>query len=181
MQKIRQMLLFILITALTVLLVGYFLDLMGIRNPVFAFAVNWIVMTWVVILGGVLRFTLPLPPWYYHIRSFEANGRLYEVFGVRVFKLLLIRSPLALLNPTIRHTGGRNALFDLERKMRDAEAGHLFIFIMMILIVLYTALKGWWSFAAWLMLFNILFNVYPIMLQRYNRARLTPLLERARA
>lgn len=180
MQRIRRLLIFILMAALTIILIVCFLEFMGTRNPVFAFAINWLVMTWVAILGGVLHITMPLPSSYYRIRQFETNGRLYEILGVRFFKVVLIRSPLALLNPTIRHTGDRSTLFDLDRKMRDAEAGHLFIFIMMSLTILYTAIKGWWVFAAWLMVFNILFNVYPVMLQRYNRARLTPILKRAR-
>jgi hypothetical protein len=29
----------------------------------------------------------------------------------------------------------------------------------------------WFDAAAWLMLFNIFFNGYPVMLQRYNRLR----------
>lgn len=180
MQRSGKITLFILITALSVFLVSYFIDFMGARNPVFAFAVNWLVMTWVAILGGVLHITMPLPASYYRIKQFESDGRLYEFLGVHIFKKLLIRSPLALLNPTIRHKGDRSALVDLESKMRDAETGHLFIFIIILLTALYTAMKGWWNFTIWLMLFNILFNVYPIMLQRYNRARLTPILERIR-
>ncbi len=180
MQRVGQIILFILITALTVFLAGYFIDFMGARNPVFAFAINWLVMTLVAILGSALHITMPLPPAYYRIRPFEANGRLYEALGVRIFKIILIRSPLALLNPTIHYKGDRSALFDLESKMRDSETGHLFIFIIMILIVIHMAIEGWWNFATWLMVFNIFFNVYPIMLQRYNRARLAPLIERMR-
>ena len=33
----------------------------------------------------------------------------------------------------------------------------------------------WFDAAGWLMLFNVLFNGYPVMLQRYNRMRLDPL------
>lgn len=64
--------------------------------------------------------------------------------------------------------------------MQASEASHLLIFLIIMMTVVYAAVKGWWDLAAWLMAFNILINVYPIMLQRYNRARLTPILERAR-
>ena len=35
----------------------------------------------------------------------------------------------------------------------------------------------WLDAAAWLMLFNVPLNAYPVMLQRYNRLRLDPLLK----
>ena len=42
----------------------------------------------------------------------------------------------------------------------------------------YAATKDWWAFVAWLLLANVVANVYPIMLQRLNRARLRPVLDR---
>jgi hypothetical protein len=48
-----------------------------------------------------------------------------------------------------------------------------------ILMAGYALLQGWWDTFGWLLLFNILINAYPVMLQRYNRAKLQPLLEKA--
>ena len=32
--------------------------------------------------------------------------------------------------------------------------------------------RGWWGAARWTLLFDVLLNGYPVMLQRYNRALL---------
>jgi thiosulfate reductase cytochrome b subunit len=63
--------------------------------------------------------------------------------------------------------------------MCKSETGHLAIGLVVDLMAGYALLRGWWDAAGWLLLFNILINVYPVMLQRYNRARLQPLFEKA--
>ena len=179
MKAIKQILVFTVATVVVVLLVACCAHFIGFRNPGFAFIVNWLVMTWVAVIGGVLHVSLPLPPRYYRIRPFESDGRIYEFLGTCLFKRLVSCGPLLALNPTIRFSGDRSSLSGLAQKMRDGEAGHLIIFLIMLVILGYAVINGWWDLAAWLLLFNILINVYPMMLQRYNRARLVPILERA--
>ncbi len=43
---------------------------------------------------------------------------------------------------------------------------------MTLAVAVNAAVRGWWAAAGWTLLFNILFNGYPAMLQRYNRALL---------
>jgi len=45
------------------------------------------------------------------------------------------------------------------------------------LYVGYVLLKGWLDAVVWMLLFNILINGYPIMLQRYNRIKLQELIQ----
>ena len=47
-------------------------------------------------------------------------------------------------------------------------------------VTLHARLNTWWALAGWLLLTNVVANVYPIMLQRHNRARLLPVLEKLR-
>jgi hypothetical protein len=50
---------------------------------------------------------------------------------------------------------------------------------MLVLILTgYIGGRGWVSSAGWLLLFNILIDGYPVMLQRYNRARIEKVLQR---
>jgi hypothetical protein len=56
--------------------------------------------------------------------------------------------------------------------MRKAETGHVVIFLIMLLLASYPVFRGWLDAAGWMILFNILINGYPIMLQRYNRFKL---------
>jgi hypothetical protein len=66
----------------------------------------------------------------------------------------------------------------LENETRSAEAGHGIIFLLMLGLTLYALARGWWDAVGWLMLFNIIFNAYPVLLQRYNRIRLIRIIER---
>jgi hypothetical protein len=169
-------------TAALVYLAGWSAEAFGVRGPVFAFLANWIVMAWGAITGQVWEFWLPAG--YYRLRAYESDGRVYEFLGVGWFKKLVRRGPLTVFAPTLRTQSkisalSRVELTNLQREMCKTETGHLMIGVIVILMAGYTLLKGWWETAGWLLVFNILINVYPVMLQRYNRARLQPLLEKA--
>lgn len=82
--------------------------------------------------------------------------------------------PLAVFNPDLHMPKERNTanMAHLEQKMRDAEASHFILLVLTLGVVVHAAVRGWWGVAAWTMLFDVLVNGYPVMLQRYNRARL---------
>lgn len=149
----------------------------GHQGPGFAFFTNWIVMSGVAMLGGVIQVASFLPTRYFSIKDWERTGRVYRMFGVQLFKRMLLRGPFSVLNSAIQYKGNRPSLTQLASKMCDAEAAHLLIFCIIIILVIYFALRGWWSSAGWLMVFNIVLNLYPIMLQRYNRGRLNRILK----
>jgi hypothetical protein len=46
------------------------------------------------------------------------------------------------------------------------------LFVLTLVIVANAAIQGWWIAAGTTLLFDILVNGYPVMLQRYNRALL---------
>jgi hypothetical protein len=178
MKKIPQVVVSAAITAPLVFLLVRVSGSPAIHNPFFAFCLNLFVMVWVVVNAGVWRLHLSLGPRYYHIRAFEKNGRIYKSLGIRLLKKLLRRGPLSILNPELRLSEGRSALSKLDQKMRDAETGHVVVFATMLTITAYPVLQGWWKATAWWLLFNVLINIYPVMLQRYNRARLELLVDR---
>lgn len=144
----------------------------GPRSVWFAFVVVWAPM---VGLGIVSRFVQPrLPAAYHELRGFERDGRVYERLGVRAFKRLLRRGPLAAFNPDLHLPAERTPerIAHLDRRMRDAEASHAILFVLTLGVAGHAAVRGWWSAAAWTLLFDVLMNGYPVLLQRYNRALL---------
>lgn len=62
--------------------------------------------------------------------------------------------------------------------MRTAEADHVVMFLVTLLPIGHALVRGWWDAAAWTLLFDVLINAYPVMLQRYNRGRLVSLTAR---
>jgi hypothetical protein len=153
---------------------------LGPASAGFAFVVVWAPMTW---LGTVSRVIRPrLPPRFHDLRPFERDLRLYELLGVRVAKRVLRRGPLAAFNPGLHLPAERTPeqLAALEQRMKDAEAAHLILLVATVAVVIHAVARGWWLAAGLTILFDVLMNGYPVMLQRYNRAllvrrfRLTP-------
>lgn len=148
------------------------------RTVGFAFAINWILMAWAISLGRVLEsrsgawdgLSFRLPASYYATRSFEKGGRVYDYFGVRRYQRML-RPVLWSTNPSLLRSqqGARQTMI---RATQDPEAGHLIIFVVIVGITLWALVSGWWDTAAWLLLFNVLHNLYPVLSVRQVRARL---------
>ena len=158
------------VVAAAVLLFG--VRRLGATSAWFAFLVVWAPMTW---LGTVRRGVRPrLPRRYHELRDFERDPRLYRLLGVSLVKRLLRRGPLAVFNPGLHLPAERSPerLADLEQSMNDAEASHFVLLVAMLGVVVNAAARGWWSAAGLTLLFDVLMNGYPVMLQRYNRALL---------
>ncbi|HEX4983554.1 MAG TPA: hypothetical protein VFV63_17740 [Ilumatobacteraceae bacterium] len=142
---------------------------LGTTSAAFAFLVVWAPMTW---LGTVSRVIQPrLPRRYHELRDFERDPRLYEVLGVRLVKRLLRRGPLAVFNPGLHLPADRSPerLAELAQRMKDAEASHFVLLVAMLGVVINAVARGWWVAAGLTLLFDVLMNGYPVMLQRYNR------------
>ena len=148
----------------------------GARSARFAFLVVWLPLAWFALLGRALagRPVLRLPAQVHALRAFERDGRVYELLGVRVAKSLLRRRPLAVFAPDLHLPAEPTpaTVADLDERMRQAEALHEILLVVTLTVVANAATRGWWGAAGWTMLFNVLANGYPAMLQRYNRALL---------
>ena len=149
----------------------------GPRSARFAFVVVGLPLVWFALLWRVLglrRPVLRLPTQVHALRPAERDGRVYELLGVRVVKRLLRRGPLAVFAPAMRLPAEPTpvAVADLDRRMQQAEALHEILLLGTLSVVFNAAVRRWWGAAGWTLLFNVLGNGYPAMLQRYNRALL---------
>ena len=171
---------FILLTltsGIAILCLGWVMGNFEFSSPLFAFLVNWLVMSWVAISGQIVPFPLP-PEAYYAEKPFEKAGWVYEIVGVRIFKSIVRRPPFTLLSPTLKIPAEKttSSLQGLQKEMKKAEAGHLFVFFLVLTPALYALLTAQYLGGIWLLFFNVLFNGYPVMLQRYNRIKLQELI-----
>jgi hypothetical protein len=159
-------------TVVAVLVLGWSLRYFGADSPWFAFIVVWIPMTWLGTIGRVARPRLPDS--YHRLRPFEQDGRLYERLGVVTAKRLLRRGPLAVFNPDLHLPSEPTPerIAHLDQRMRDAEASHAILFVLTLGVAGAAAAQAWWTTALLVAVFDVLMNGYPLMLQRYNRARL---------
>ncbi len=178
MEILKKAVTFVAATMAAGLLIAWSLHAFGFRSPVVAFIVNWMVMACVATLFLVVRVSLPST--YYEARPFERSGRVYECIGIRLVKKFLRRGPLRILSPRLRLPKEKTVvtLRNLQNEMRKAETAHVLTLVLMLLLIGYSAVKGWLDAALWLLLFDLLLNVYPIMLQRYNRIKLDDLIRK---
>jgi hypothetical protein len=177
MKIIKKIALIAVATIAAVYLIIWSLDAFGFRSPIFAFLANWLAMSWVAFAGQAVTFYFS--SWYYDIKDFERTGHVYESLGIRLFKSLVRRGPLSIFSPTLRFPEEKTvtALLHLDHEMRKAETGHVLIFILMLLFAGYALFRGWLDALGWLLAFNVIINLYPIMLQRYNRIKLQALIQ----
>jgi Glycosyl-4,4'-diaponeurosporenoate acyltransferase len=158
-------------------LMAWSLRVFGARSAWFALAVVWLPLGWFALLGRILALRRPvlrLPAYVHALRAFERDGRVYELLGVRVAKWLLRRGPLAVGAPDLHLPAQPTPanLTVLDQRMQQAEAIHEILLAVTLTVAVGAAVRGWWDAVGWLLLFNVLANVYPAMLQRYNRALL---------
>lgn len=125
-------------------------------------------------------FAYALPDSYYRIGAFERSGRLYEYLGIRWFKRLTpngdyVNRLIRQSQPAYRVIANREAIAAYEWRTRCAEACHFGGLWLSIPCAAYALLLDWNYFALWMLVPNIPFHIYPILLQRYTRARIAKL------
>ena len=136
-------------------------------------------------LSIVVSSVYPLLDLYFRPKPFERGGRLYERMGILLFKRFVV-----WLGPKIGVRRDRpNAYFlwdrsaagisAFERKTRRSEVIHL-IGVVLPVISIARRLLEHNSDAGVFMVAGMIFvvNFPPVLLQRYPRARIYPLLEK---
>ena len=118
-----------------------------------------------------------LPSSYFHIRPFERSGRIYEALGVRLFRWLVPDGDAAnrwrrRREPGFRMIRNRRQAVAFVRRTELSERGHLVMLALGILSAAFAWTIGWTGWALYLGVGNLLVNLYPVILQRYTRARL---------
>ncbi|GGF16413.1 hypothetical protein GCM10011518_27290 [Flavobacterium limi] len=110
---------------------------------------------------------------YYKTKDWENKGKLYEKFGINLFRKLLVLVGWEKLNKKANPVkNDLESLLHLEYRTKQSELGHLIVFFIVLGFKIYVALRFTFVESVWLIILNIIFNVYPILLQRYNRPRI---------
>jgi hypothetical protein len=113
-----------------------------------------------------------LTPDVVRFAAWEHEGRVYKRCGVVLFRWLLLHSPLRWLrDPQITLRSGRSDLDRLVKEMEFAEVVHAIAGMASLVAATLYLIAGHVAVAIWLVLISIPLNVYPVMLQRWNRGR----------
>jgi hypothetical protein len=120
-----------------------------------------------------------LPTAYY--RRGRWTARALERLGVRTFKRFATNGDLVnrwgrRRDPRHRVVRDEASAREWTRQARGAERNHLVFLSMAVLTITYAVWIEWYGWALGLAVSNVVFNVYPILLQRYNRLRISRIL-----
>jgi hypothetical protein len=131
----------------------------------------WLVSA--LVLGGA---ALALPRLGRRPRPFEE--RLYRAIGVRRFRRYatngdaIVRAVRRKYPDFTVYRGDRDRLL---ANTRLGESSHLALFVSGVVTTVYVLVIGWHVWAVWTAVTNVIGNLYPVLLQRYTRARLVRL------
>lgn len=119
-----------------------------------------------------------VPASYFEVRGFERSGRLYERLGVRRFRWFVPDGDAAnrwrrRRDPAFRIIRNRQYALAFRRRTELSEKSHLVMFVLGGMSAGFALAIGWPGWAVYLGAGNVVVNLYPILLQRYTRTRLS--------
>ncbi|MCW3464739.1 hypothetical protein [Chitinophaga nivalis] len=139
-------------------------------KPSFALALNFLLMLCALTFTETLKS--PFTSTYYHEKEWEQKGKIYEQLGINLFRKLLVWTGWEKLNkksnPIAKNTA---ALVHVHYQTKKNELGPLIIFLIVLGFTIFVAFQFGVRRSLWLLVLNVLLNLYPIFLQRYNRPR----------
>ncbi len=139
-------------------------------------------VTLACLLSSILSFAAVwLPASWFQPREFERSGHFYEAIGVRRFRAYMVNGDI--MNfwirrsvPAYRCVTGRESMRALEKQTCVNERGHMLMLLAALPATAYAFLTGRFKFTMYFLIVNTVLNVYPILLQRYTRARIVRIL-----
>jgi hypothetical protein len=161
----------VLITIATIASISALVYYMRADGFSFAWALNFLLMLGVFAFTETLKGQLSSA--YYAEKEWERRGKIYEQLGINAFRKLLVWTGWEKLNkksnPVEKDTA---ALMNLHYQTKKAELGHVVVLIIVLGFNVFVAFKFGVLKSLWLLILNVLLNLYPILLQRYNRPRI---------
>jgi Glycosyl-4,4'-diaponeurosporenoate acyltransferase len=145
----------------------------------FAYPQDDVTPAWFVaaLMVGVCLLPRVVPrPWFERADGPSAM-RWYVALGVRTFRRAAtngdwINRRARLVAPDHRVIVNVRDLDRVLRETTQSERAHMVLLLAGVLSAAYAWMIGWFGWAAALTAGNLVFNVYPVILQRYNRSRL---------
>jgi hypothetical protein len=147
-------------------------------NPlVYSLAVSWLIAITIATLTS--RIFYRANPKLFTLARWEKQGAIYGRTGIWAFRWVLFHSPLGWLNQNFYLRASRADWGGLLRETNSGEAVHWLTCIVSVMLAITYLLHDDAVYGYVMLLVRIPFDLYPIMLQRWNRGRVWRVLERA--
>jgi len=139
-------------------------------NPVvYSIAISWLISIAIAFVSSAIFFRVN--PTLFSLAHWEKQGEIYDRAGIRAFRWVLFHSPLGWINPNFHLRASRADCDRLLREMNSSEGVHWLTFGVSSMLAISYLLHDRAVYGYVLLLVRIPFDLYPIMLQRWNRGR----------
>ena len=146
-------------------------------NPlVYCIAMSWLISMIIAIVSSAILFRVN--PKLFSLAHWENQGEIYERAGIRVFRRLLLHSPLGWINANFHLRTSRTDCRRLLREMNSSEGVHWLTCVVSVVLAISYLLHHHVVYGYVMLLVRVPFDLYPIMLQRWNRGRVWRALKR---
>ncbi len=140
-----------------------------------------IMVSW--LLGLLSTSYLKEQKYYYKLSSLKifGNVRIYKAIGIELFKWSVTKTFYRHLNKNIKFNRrpSLNELVSVRNEMTNSEILHGVAFVLVLIIgVPFTVIQKGHNTVLPLLVFNIIFNLYPTLLQQYNKVKLDRLIDK---
>jgi Glycosyl-4,4'-diaponeurosporenoate acyltransferase len=113
----------------------------------------------------------------FSLAHWEKQGKIYDRAGIRTFRWVLFHSPLGWINPNFHLRASRADCKRLLREMNSGEGVHWLTCVVTVMLAISYLLHDHAVYGYVMLLVRVPFDLYPIMLQRWNRGRVWRVLE----
>lgn len=145
---------------------------------------SWLVNMFVTGIFAFLSFAAPieicLPKSYYKIHNPKHLKRLAKFLGIELFrKFLLVTLWRNQKGEAKYFNGKKSGIEKYVTKTCKSEIGHLIPFVLLFYISFIFYFKGIKTMSLAILLWNLIGNLYPVILQRVQRMRIQIILNRS--
>ena len=146
-------------------------------NPlVYSIAISWLISMTIAVVSSAIFFRVN--PTLFSLAHWEKQGEIYDRAGIRAFRWVLFHSPLGWINPNFHLRASRADCDRLLIEMNSSEGVHWLTCVVSIMLAISYLLHDHAVYGYVMLLVRIPFDLYPIMLQRWNRGRVWRVSER---
>ena len=176
----------ILFIAMSIFLIwqstNIFMGLEFVENPMwnlqllFALVFNLFITGIFAFAGFALPTEKLMPSKYFEINDSKKVNFWFKKLKVEWFRKFLLATVWRKKTDQKKFFDGTiSGIKDFEVQTQKSEFGHLIPFVFISLLCVNFAIRGFWWAVFFTTLVNVIFNFYPILLQRHHRGRLVRL------
>jgi hypothetical protein len=136
-------------------------------------------LLWCFIFIGLSMLSLLLPLKYLHLSN---SPTFYEAWGVRFIRKFVqqgeyVNRFIRKSNPNYRIVKHKSNAAQYLKTTLMYERFHFLCFVFFIATAIHALISGHYLLVIIILIANVIYNVYPMLLQQYNRARIVRLTQ----